>query len=361
MTYDRYYTDTVLDNAKTYLAALHMYDELGLKLPKEVEDEIDAELQTLIESDAQGSKTAFNALLSKYGANYTILREAYIMEAKIAQLSDHLFGADGSRISAENYENYYQENYARFRHIFFYTVNIVHEEDKNGDVIYYSDLSAKKIAYDSERDGAKKKENADGSPVKDDKGQFVWVYTDDKGVEHVSYDTKASPNPLLDENGNVITEKMTADDLRALSDKVQMIREHVKDGEYTLFDSLVEEYSEDEGMEKYPNGYYLTRTSQYDAPEVVEALFEMKEGEIRYVESDYGVHLVMKYELEEGGYAKKENVDFFGTEDGTYSFLGTLKSQLLEAYLSQYKSQIVVDEERLKSLSMKNVDANYNY
>ena len=69
----------------------------------------------------------------------------------------------------------------------------------------------------------------------------------------------------------------------------------------------------------------------------------------------------MKYELDKGGYADKDNKDFFVTEDGTYSFVNLLKSDLLEEYLKQYKESIVIDEERLKALSMKSVGANYNY
>ncbi len=366
MTYNEYYTDMVMDNAKTYLAALYLFDELDLELPKETLDEIDEEMNTLVESDGKGSKSALNAVLAEFGANYTVLREAYVMEAKIAYLNDHLFGADGSLIAKENYEKYYQENYARFRQIFFFTTKPVYETDANGDVIYYSDLSAKKIAYDSNRDGALKKTD-NGEVVKDKHGNIVWVYEKD-GVEHISYDTKGTtdiptyPNPILDEKGNVLTTELSKEELIALSDKIQMIMEdEAREGEYALFDKLVEEYGEDEGMTRYPNGYYLTSTSEYDSPEVVEALFEMEEGEIRRVESEYGIHIVMKYELDEGGYADKDNADFFVTSNGTYSFLASLKSDLLDEYLKQYKESIVINEERLKSISMKSVGANYNY
>ena len=69
---------------------------------------------------------------------------------------------------------------------------------------------------------------------------------------------------------------MTTEELITLSDKVQSIMEtEAREEEYALFDSLVEKYNEDEGMDNYPNGYYLTENSDYDAPEVIEALFEM--------------------------------------------------------------------------------------
>ncbi len=368
-TYDTYYTDAAIDNAKTYLAALKVFDELGLKLPTSTLDSIDEELQALIDSDANGSKTAFNSMLSEYGVNYKMLREAYVMEAKIAFLSDHLFGSDGSLISNDNYEKYYQENYARFKQIFFYTSKPVYVVDEKGDVIYYSDLQNKIIAYDSSREGAVKKTDSSGAVVKDSSGQIIWVYTVD-GVEHISYDKKGTdeqptyPDPKLDDDGNIITDRLTTEEHIALADKAQIIVEdEAKEGFYNLFDDLVDKYGEDEGMEKYPNGYYMTRTSQYDAPEVVEALFEMEEGEIRIIEpkDGYGIHIVMKYELDEGGYSNSENADFFRNENGSYAFLATLKNQLLEDYLESYKANIVIDEDRRRGLSMKNVGANYNY
>ena len=331
--------------------------------------EIDEEMQRLVDTDGQGSKNYLNTILAEFGANYTVLREAYIMEAKIAYLSDHLFGTNGSLISQDNYERYYQENYVRFKHIFFFTTEVVYQTDSNGDEIYYSDLSNRKIAYadDSKRDGAYRK-HEDGKVVTDSNGDNIWLYKDEEGNEHISYDKKGTEeqpsqrNPILDENGNVLTRKLSEDELIALSDKVQLIMEDkAREGEYALFDTLVATYGEDEGMDKYANGYYLTRTSDYDSPEVLAALFEMEEGEIRRVESEYGIHIVMKYELDEGGYANKANESFFISSDGTYSFLADLKSDMLDVYLQKYKESIVVDEKLLKTVDMKSVGANYYY
>lgn len=364
-TYNKYYTSLVLDNAKTYLAALALFDEMGLKLPNSTLEEIDEEINTLIMSDGNGSKANLNAKLAEYGANVDVLRDAYIMEAKISLLNDTLFGVGGALIDASNYEKYYKENYVKFRHIFFYFTEIVYETDVNGDDIYYSNLADKVIAYDT---SATQKLDKDGNVVKDKKGDVVYVTVDSEGKERIAYDkkgTESSPtqrNPILDNTGNIVTRKMTSDELIALSDKVQSIMEtEARDGEYALFDSLVEKYGEDEGMDNYPNGYYLTENSDYDAPEVVEALFEMQDGEIRKVESDYGIHVVMKYKLDDGGYAKEENKDFFVTDTGTYSFLNLLKSQLLEEKIASYKERIVVDEALLYTVDMKSVGANFNY
>ncbi len=355
-TYNDYYKEQVMNSAKTYLACLYLFDELDLKLPDSYIDEIDAELAELIEYDANGSKTEFNSMLSSYGANYKILREAYIMEAKISYLNDYLFGATGEKIATELYEDYYSQNYVRFKHVFFYTTDIAYVEDENGDDIYFK--SNGRVAYDKEN-GTIKEEN--GEEVKDVNGDTIYVTSDGK----IAYDKKnGTRKAQTDSKGNAITKKLSADEIIALSDKATLLMEKVEKGDYQAFDALVAEYSEDEGMAKYTNGYYLTTTSNY-IPTVRDALFDMEVGEVRKIvpegEDAYGIHVVMKYELDKGGYADEANGDFFRADDGSYNFLSAIKNELLANYIDKYLSQIVIDEKLLATVSMKSVKANYHY
>ena len=256
------------------------------------------------------------------------------------------------------------------RLLFFYTTNPVYETDENDDVIYYKDLTADpmKIAYktDKQDPNARKKTDETGKVVTDANGEAIWVYTDEEGKERISYDKGSTgnptyPNPVLDEDGYTMTKPLTTQEAKELSDQVQVIMESLKEGEYSLFDKYVEEYGEDPGMDSYPNGCYLTATSNYDSTEVRDALFEMEDGEIRRIESDYGIHIVMKYELDEGGYAKEENMDFFRNEDGSYAFMSDMKNKLLGIYLEKYKADIVFKDDLFAEMSMKSVKANYNY
>ena len=108
-TYEEYLREAILENAKTYAVGVYLFDEVyGLTLPKETVDAIDQELKEFVEYDGDGSKTAFNAQLSQYGVNYQMLRDAYIMEAKVAYLQDHLYGTDGTLLSDVVREEYYQ-------------------------------------------------------------------------------------------------------------------------------------------------------------------------------------------------------------------------------------------------------------
>ena len=177
-TYNTVYTDMVLDTAKSYLAALALFEERGLELPDSYIEEIDSELESLVDNVADGSKTTLNSILAEYGANYDVLREAYIIEAKIAYLREDLFGVNGDKVGANLIEEYYQQTYARFKQVFFYTYDYVYETDENGDNIYYTEDG--KVSYDTTKT---LKKNAKGEQVYDENGDRVYVYTDENGKE----------------------------------------------------------------------------------------------------------------------------------------------------------------------------------
>ena len=352
-TYNDYYSNMVLESAKSYLAASYLFDKENLTLDKSVQTEIDEIMSKLV--TGEGSKTALNSKLAEFGVNYAVLKDAYEIEAKISALSEHFYGADGSKISSNVIEEYYQQNYVKFKHVFLYTYAIVYETDDNGDEIYYT--SDGRIAYDTSR---RQKLDAAGEPVKDSNGDIIYVKRDGSG--RIAYDTdNGERKPAIDDNGYTMTREYTTEELREVSDMAQIIMESTVEGDEKIFDSLVEAYNEDVGMDEYTGGFYLTKDTAYDSPEVKEALFEMKEGEIRKIRSDYGIHIVMKYKLDEGGYAKSSNSVFFADENGKYLFMDDLKAKLLEARLESYVSQIEVNEDLIKGVDMKSVGVNYNY
>lgn len=351
-TYNDFYTNEVLEDAKTYLAALYAFEQEGLKLPKATIDEIDEEIERMIEDDADGSKNTFNSMLKAYGVNHKMLREAYIMEAKIAMLNDHLF----SSLDKSIIEEYYQANYVRFKQVFIYTYDLVYYTDENGDDIYYDTTDSKRISYDK---SAAVKKDSDGKTVKDANGDVVYVTEDGK----IAYDKQnGRRSPVLDENGYQQKREYTKEELIAASDRAQLILEECEEKNYTLFDRLVEDYGEDEGMVQYPNGYYMTKNSEYDVKEVLNTVFEMKVGEVKRVDSDYGIHIVMKYGLDEGAYDNKANADFFvNNTTGKYVFEQELKNELLAKYLEKYLGMIVIDTKSLEGVDIKSVGANFYY
>ena len=352
------YKEQILEECKLYVAALNEFDSLGLKLPKAYIDEIEQTLDDYVEIDADGSKAALNAILSKYGANYDVLREALLIEAKLSYLNEYLYGVGGSKIGHEVIEEYYEANYVRFKHIFFYTYTPVYETDSEGNDVYYKDTAKKKVAYDT---SAFKRRDDAGKEVLDENGDVVYETSDGK----IAYDkTEGQRIAIYDANGYLVTRKFTQEELIAVSDHATLLMEALADekGNYTLFDSYVEKYSEDEGSLKYSNGFYMTADANYDSPEVLEAVCEMECGEIRKIYSDYGIHIVMKYELEKNGYAMTENSDFFiNANTGYLVFIGKLMSAMMSTRLSPRADNVKVDKERYNAISIKNLGANFYY
>lgn len=355
-TYNKYYSESILENTKTYLAALYEFDRRGLELPKATIDKIDERLETFINEDANGSKPAFNAILAEYGVNYDILREAYIIEEKIAYLKNDIFGADGSKIAKNLIDDYYKANYARFKQILYYTCDYVYITDENGDDIYYKKDG--KIAYDTT---ATPKTDANGNNMRDANGDVIFVKTNSEGLTRVAYDTKnGTRRNKTDTDGSYIIAELEGAELQAVLAQASETYAKMKKDDYETFEKNMN------SEESYPNGYYITKETDYDSPEVVEAIFEMEVGEVRAVKSQYGVHVIMKYELEDDGYdpsAHPENSDFFiSTKNGNYVFLTDLINQLTSSYLtSNYKDKIIVDTTALEGVDIKRVAPNFYY
>ncbi len=296
-TYNDFYTAQGIHAAKTYLAALYLFEERGLKLADSEVDRIDAEIDQMIQ-DA-GSKAALNEELAQYGANIKILREVYLMEAKMEMLIDDLYGADGEKIDKTLKDQYYTENYRRYKQIFLPLYEFVYETD------------------------------ADGEEVK-----------------------------KLDEDGNYVIRALTEEEEEALEDLQNEILAQAEAGDFDGFDQLVSGYDEEpnESSKTYPNGFYLTENGG-NVAEVADALFEMEVGEIRTVipQDGYGVYIIMRYEAETDGYASEDNKAFFGT------FTEELKDDLIDEYLERYEADIVVDEEVALGVDMKSIGANVYY
>ena len=352
-TYNDIYTAAVLDNAKTYLCALYEFEQRGLELPKATIDKIDEDIDKLIEDEANGSKTMMNSILADYGANIDVLREAFIVDAKIEYLKNEICGTNGELISDAVRNDYYKKNYARYKQVLFYTYDYVYETDENGDDIYFKDT--KTIAYDKT---ANVKTDKKGNPVQDDNGDLIYVRIDENGKERIAYDKFNGSRKNLYESGNKKVEHFTGEELQAVIKAAEEVynKTQVDNFTYADFDELVSV------NEEHPEGYYIKSGSDYSAigmDEVAEAVFDMKVGEVRGVTSENGIHIVMRYDLEDEGYKLEHNYDFFiSNKTGRLVFLDDLKINIVGEYLQKHKNKIVIDEDKLVSLDMKCVKEN---
>ena len=88
--------------------------------------------------------------------------------------------------------------------------------------------------------------------------------------------------------------------------------------------------------------------------EIPAAALEMDEGSVVRVESEYGVHFLLRVPLDEGGYAADENADFF--ED----FYARMQGYYFELYITQLLSQVEVDHEVLATIRYEDCEPNFD-
>ena len=358
-TYDQYIRDAILENAKTYVIGVYLFDKVyGLTLPKETVDAIDTELAEFVEYHADGSKTALNEILAEYGVNYDILRQTYIMEAKLDALKLHLYGTDASKIADNVKEEYCQENYVRFKQVFLANYYYVCETDANGDDIYYTEnsLGNKVICYDKENGTTKTDKN--GEVIKDKDGYDVYYTEDGK----IAYDKENGSTAFkFDKDGQPVLGNYPKEELVEIKKEANTILDKVPAGEFDAFEIFMEQRGEDEDAQTYENGYYLyhdpANYANYPYLEsIVKKLADMEVGETALVESEFGYHVIMKYPVEKGAYADEDNEDWFeGFEEG-------LTDDMFISLCEEYMDKVTVDEKVLATVpSMVHVGTNFDY
>jgi len=347
-TYNDLLTEKITDNAKTVLAALYMFDEYNLKLSDETIADVDEIMADILNEVGDGSKNVLNSELANYGVNYDILRDIYMNEQKISYVQAYLFGSDGSNISAAAKESYYQENYLHFKQIYLFASDKpIYEKDSDGQEIYYIDDNH--ISYDTENGTP---HYVDDVVVKDTNGYIIYYI--DKDSNTILYDTENGKRAYVyGTDGYPQTEECTTEEITQRRLLSSQLLERINNGEN--FERLLEEYNEDVSAEEYPDGMYFTENSAYYYSEILTALADMEVGEVRIVETAYGIHIVKKYSLEEGGYDDSANTDFFD------DFMSKIIAEAFINKSSEYYDKIVVDEEILAKYTLENVNPCYNY
>ncbi len=238
-TYERYFEDElVTPYVKKVLICQKLYDDYGLSLSDDAETEINETIEIL--KDYYGGKNGLNSYLSSYNLNIKTLEMIYYAEAKVAVVTEYIFGEDGpNRITSEQKSAYYEANYYCVDWICIYT--------------------EKKLADASEGN------NTDAT------NKYVDM-TDEEKAEK-----KAKVEKCIEE-------------LKA-GKKVSDIR-----GEYN-------EYTYDDGTSSYDfltNGFNLS-ANDFNAygTEIIKLIFEMEIGDIRTYTDDVGTRIIVRNELTE--------------------------------------------------------------
>lgn len=357
-TYDQYFRNAALNDAKRYLAAAVIFDEEGLVLPQSYKDAIDEDIDEYIR-DA-GSKSALNNALSAYGVNVDMLRDLYELEAKYAYLQAHLYGAEGEKIAANVRYDYLTEHAVCFKQVLIRAFDYVYETDNNGDEIYYkvgeNNAKINNIAYDTV--GGFTRVDEFDKTILDKNGDAIYylpngsiAYDKVNGVRSVVYDA----------NGVAKTVKYSAEELAEHKAAGEEIMASVTKGDYAAFEALLAEY-EVSGDDAFVTDstycfLYTTGDNDYDyLNDIADVLAESEEGVVRMVSSEYGYNVVMKYPIPQDAVTNAAYEDWFGD-------LSTrVVAKLFHNKCEPYMERVAVSTEEFASLpSMKQISTNFSY
>lgn len=352
-TWEDYFKETVRKQALNYIVADKLFDTNGLKLTDAQIKIIDDKLNGYVKK--AGSKTLFNEELKQYGANYDILREVYIIEAKIQVLKEHLYGKNGEKITHETKEQYFNDNYVAFKQIFLATYDYIIDTDRFGDTVYYTDNKYTAIAYDK-KNGVTKTDEF-GKEVKDVLGNTEYYTADGK----IAYDkTNGVIGYLTNSDGDKVIESVSSEKKSEIYNNAKKYAVQCN-GKPELFEEYIKLYGEGESdniIYLYASeGYYA---AQNDAvayfDDMAEKLKDLDAGECVVFESSYGYHVLSRYDNEDGAYDLEENEEFFE------SFYEELIALLMDEMCATYHDEVEIDEELLADVpKMYEIGSNILY
>ena len=358
-TADSYYRKSVLENCKTYLVSLYLFDKYGLELSASAKKEIEETMEELIKTDGDGSKAKLNSVLAEYGVNYNMLKEYYTMKAKFKAVQEHIYATMGHNMKNE----FLNENYVHFYQILLVNYKYVYETDKNGDTIYYN-TSTNQILYKITE--FTHTDSATGKLETDSKGNVIY-YTDNTR-QHISYDTQnGQPSYKLNKNGDDYEKTaMTEKELDALEERANDLLESLQGITKDAFAAKMNTESDDTQAAIYTDGYYLQKGVDFSASgenymyldTIVKKLSssDVKDGDVIMISSPSGYHILYKCAPTDKAYDLEANKVWFSSF--STDFAGEIFADNAEPYLAQIK----LDEKvYAKAPSMKEVALNYFY
>jgi len=447
MTMKEYYQYMIDLKIEYYLAALDLFDELGLELTDEEIAVVDKAMEDFVEYDGNGSKNVLNKeILSKFGANYTTLREYKIMNAKIAKLSLYLYGANASKVSDTLKQTYFEDNYVAFKMILLPTYDYAHNEDKFGNDVYYATDSEGKIKTEQNSSGKKYNvvayeknngmpldTNGDGKDDVDELGYTIYYTYDDLSIAYdktngvtfdnngdgkddvdvygnliyykdtatgkIAYDTKnggiidfdgddefekdANGDTVYfnydvaiaydktngvrieqtDEKGNKVIEQFSKEEKAAVEKKAGEIFALTEAGKYAAFENLISQYDKNYGAESENDRgamIYLSSSESYTAGnkmmnDMFQKISEAEIGESLIYPSDYGYHIIMRYEPEAAAYEETAYKSYFE------NFYSNLVNDLFMKKIEPYTEKITFEEKYRDQVDITTIAPNYNF
>lgn len=365
---DDYYCDLVLENCRTYIAVLYLFEKHVGKLSDADEAAIDKLMDELVLTDGGGSKTKLNAVLEPYGVNYDILRDAYELDFKMAAVKKALYGENASMVGANLKNAYLEDNYVHFRQIFLSTENIVYKTDEFGDDIYYYPSTHEKkghIYYDT--DNGERAKNDDGTDKLDKYGDVIYYVKGTDGKK-IAYNTTYGEREMMWDGSEVRTEPMTAEELEAVAKLKDEFYNELKDKDFAEFEAkelaYLRETEPNAQFDPYDDGIYLRKdlnlTGDYAyTTEIAKQLSAASVGDVIVVQSPTGWHIIKKYAHTQNAYEKEGNEGYFGDfNDKIMEKLLLEECQALYPYIEIHE-KVLESAPKMKDVAINGIYAYY--
>ncbi len=285
MTADEYFTEIAIENIKTNVAAAWLFDYMGLSFTSAMKKEIKAGIDDICSTVFGGDDEKFDSYLAAMGMTRDDLYEVYVIDAKIEYAYNYLYGEKG-------------------------VMNIPDSD---------------KLVY-----------------TKDNYAHIIHIYVNNN-FKYITVENELGTLTHDPETGEPYTAELTEAEKAEKDAAIAAIDKAIKDGKD--FSEVWDEYSEDK---LYSDGYYLKKDTNFVA-EVVEAAFELKEGEYVRLETDYGVHYVKRIPIEGKPWDDKKNADFFRDFDSE------LRDYVFTVMLGEITEKVTVDKSIAGRYSIRNV------
>lgn len=354
-TNEEYYNDMVLESCKYYLAALYICRDEKIKLPKSYYEQIDKDIQDCIDIEyIAGSEERLNEILSEFGVNIKSYKEAFIIHSKYEYLHKALYGDNGSMIGASVKQDFAERHYHRFKQILIPSYYYIYETDKNGDLMYFDPANGDTL-YDTEN--GEYIMGSDGNFLRDKYGvKIAFGENDEILYDKVNGVLKIVDDTIYDYEG---------EDLLAQKAKAEEIANSISPKNYSAFEAKAEANLVPV-LEMDANTVADYYVSDIDAPSYVDGyaymnnlylgVKDMAVGDVKMIETEYGFHIVMKYEIEDGAYSDSENEIWFE------NFNSVLVTELFSNKCASILPNIQMNEENLaKAKSITEIAINYDY
>ena len=325
---ERMYREEFEQSVYTLIYAQALFEEYGLELSEEEQKSIESVAKAVIHANAN-TTTAFDNLVEDYGFSHETLYSIYEKQAKESAVINYLCGSNYSKVTDEDKNDYYEENYIRFQVL---VVNTLYTKNDNGT---FSNLT--------------EEERKTKLQLQEELIQFL-------SRENLDYDYKLIPKILKVENMSNVT------------------YEDLWNNEYINDDKT------------YPGGMYMAKPNAYQMSTVntLSQAMLTKEGDVsalaakRYFDGEgslvlgdsqeqinkgdyfeYGTAFIKRLPIEEKGWKKEENKDFFSDSVLAAGASRQLIAKAFNLFQKSTAYTLMVDKELVAEYSLATIPANY--